>query len=139
MTATVTSWLDATSVPAPPNLPALPLGGFNIPTSSLKVNSDACIVNQALNNAWGCMGSQGIGITTSVQPGGVAQVQFEPQIINSNFTYGPQPPNLGAQPYSLSVSADKDAENLGPALFFYTPFNKLIICSYTLSSKTYQR
>lgn len=76
------------------------------------------------------MGSQGIGVTTSVQPGGVAQVVFEPQTINSSFTYGPQPPDLGTQPFSLALSADKDATNLGPALFFFDMYDKIVICMY---------
>jgi hypothetical protein len=127
-TVTVTSWIDATPLPISSGIPSVPTGPYNLPTDEMNINSSSCIVENALSAAWDCMPSGGLWI--DIEPlGSFYQATFEPFPfpVNLSFQYGPQPPNLNGVSQPLFPFMDKDASNLGPAMFFYNLHDKLTI------------
>ena len=125
-TVTVTSWIDAMPLPTALNPACVPTGPYNLPTDEIHLNSSSCIVDQALSAAWGCMSSGGLWI--DIEPHGSSfSATLQPFPVHANFTYGPQPPNLNGVAQLLSPYVDKAAAALGPALFFYDLYDKLMI------------
>lgn len=135
-TVTATSWIDASPLPTGTSLPLIPLGQFNVPTNDIKLQSNSCIVDPNLARAWDCMPSGGIGITLKAQGGRKrskyprTSVIIDSYPLSANFSYGPQLPDLMAKEFNLMPSIDKEATGLGPALFFFTLYDKLTICKY---------
>ncbi|KAF7511711.1 hypothetical protein GJ744_003874 [Endocarpon pusillum] len=127
-TATVTSTAFIDGVPLATGQPvaSVPTGQYNIPTYGNEVNSKACIQDQTLVDTWDCLPSAGMGITVTGQ-GWSANITLDSYPLNSSFVYGAQPPNLGSRPLDLTPSTDQDSSDLGPSLFAWTYYDKLII------------
>lgn len=54
---------------------------------------------------------------------------FEDFSVNTqDFRYGPQPPDFNGTAFTLTPMQDKDAGELGVAMFFSVLFDKLTIC-----------
>lgn len=60
---------------------------------------------------------------------------FQPNPLESNFSYGPQPPNINGV-HSLETMLDRDSPSLGPAAFLYVKYDKLVILRDTDISAT---
>jgi hypothetical protein len=68
------------------------------------------------------------GLWIDIEPlGSFFSATLQPFPVNASFTYGPQPPNLNGVAQPLFPFMDKDAAALGPALFFYDLYDKLMI------------
>lgn len=123
---TVTYTSDAAPMSTPPTgLPPLPTGQFQVPGIS-QTTSRSCIQNRAYSLTWAC---QNQGLILDVHNWTITNwtATFEPPSINTaNFTYGPQAPFMPS-PSRLEFVHDKGDMNLGPALFFCTQFDKLVI------------
>lgn len=86
--------------------------------------------NKALMGpAWGCMDIAYIGVNVfEDQASGTMQASLEDFSVNTmDFKYGPQPPDFNGSAFTLQPMVDKDADNLGVAMFFSVLFDKLSI------------
>lgn len=86
--------------------------------------------------AWGCMDIAYIGVNVFQDPDTDSMMAaFEDFSVNTqDFRYGPQPPDFNGTAFALSPMQDKDAGELGVAMFFSVLFDKLTICEYPLRS-----
>lgn len=84
--------------------------------------------------AWGCMDIAYIGVNVfEDQVSGTMQAAFEDFSVNTaDFRYGPQPPDFNGTAFTLQPMVDKDASDLGAAMFFSILFDKLSIGEFYL-------
>ena len=139
VTVTATSYIDGSPLPSGTRLPDIPVGQFNVPTYQIKSNVATCVVDPGLTQAWGCLPPTGLDMNISSEedpnpsrkrgpPHKKHTVTFRDYRLAPNFTYWSQLPDFGGQEFELTPFMDKDQSNLGPALFFYTSYDKLNIC-----------
>lgn len=128
-------WLDAVPTTLGPNAPTLPTGHFQIPLNQSE-EIKQCIPNPADYPAWGCMDIAYIGVLVfqdnDTETGDtIMKAVFEDFSVNTqDFRYGPQPPDFNGSEFNLSPMMDKDAGDLGVAMFFSVLFDKLSISEY---------
>jgi hypothetical protein len=123
---TVTYTSDVTPLPAiPTGIPNLPTGQFVVP-ASIQNQSKFCVSMTSYTSSWSCQdqGFLNIEIFGSSKS---ASVSIPPPVINGTFTYGAQAPFLPMPTQSLHYMLDKADPEFGPALFFASPFDKLVI------------
>lgn len=132
---TTTMWLDAVPTTLPPNASPLPTGHYQIPLNqSEEINE--CIPQPAYYPAWGCMDIAYIGVLVfadnDTESGNTTmKAVFEDFSTNTqDFKYGPQPPDFNGSEFTLEPMLDKDAGDLGVAMFFSVLFDKLSISKY---------
>ena len=127
VTVTATPQLDATPITAvPPQLSSLPTGNYIIPASS-KNQSKFCVADTDYRSSWGCVnkGNMAINVQEIDTLHGAISFQSEPD--SASFTYGAQAPYLPAPTQSMEMVHDTNDIGLGPALFFMTSFDKLVV------------
>ncbi|KAI9832920.1 MAG: hypothetical protein M1819_003950 [Sarea resinae] len=127
-TVTVTA-VDASAIATPSSLAALATGTFELPIAIPEESSSGCLTNSQQSDAWSCSLSDStlqIHITSS--NGNLpSMLTIDAEKSNDNVvSYGAQPP-LISQPQRLGVVLDKDDPNRGPAYFFSTTYDKLVI------------
>ncbi|KAJ5808263.1 hypothetical protein N7474_009532 [Penicillium riverlandense] len=128
VTVTTPPQIDATSLTATPtNLLPLPTSGSYVIPSNPQNHSKLCVEDQQLKDAWGCMRDDTDTEIYFGGPDGHHSVIFGNQPPSSTFTYGAQPPYLPQPTQPLRMMIDTREINMGPALFFSTLFNKLVI------------
>ncbi|KAJ5888088.1 hypothetical protein N7495_008129 [Penicillium taxi] len=126
----------------PTNLKSIPTGYYLIP-AVLQNQSGFCVEDHDFKAGWACqekasdfemyLGNSGSGHYAVLGSDGPT----------STFTYGAQSPFLPTPTQNLSLAYDTSNTGLGPALFFYTLFDKLIILpqdtfsSSSLSSRSF--
>ena len=127
VTVTASPKLDATPVSTvPSNLKSVPTGSFVVP-ADLKNQSKFCISDQDYKMAWSCKSQGQIPIDVDGS-GSKHTVSFPSKLFDSDsFNYGAQTPLLNDPTQSLSLMLDTSDLSLGPALFFYALFDKLVI------------
>lgn len=127
VTVTASPELDYfTMSSTPANLKPVPTGKWLVP-SVLRNYSRMCVEDNDLNKAWACM-DQSSDFEFSVQGNdGHHSVVFATNTPSSTFTYGAQPPLLPSPTQNVSLAIDTTDPSMGPALFFYALFNKLVI------------
>ncbi|KAJ9316862.1 hypothetical protein DTO271D3_2995 [Paecilomyces variotii] len=126
VTVTATSQMDATPLATvPANLLPLPTGKFQIP-ASVKNQSKFCMPSSSFWPTWGCMSQGSLEVEVD---GKVSQssITFQEEPISGTFTYGAQAPVFSNPVFPLHLMLDKEDTQLGPALFFNTQFDKLVI------------
>ncbi|RHZ74446.1 hypothetical protein CDV55_107526 [Aspergillus turcosus] len=135
VTVTATPRADATPIPSmPANVLPVPVGEFVIPASP-KNQSKFCIADSGYTASWGCMARSKIPILLQKEDGHRHNITFEHRPLNSSFSYGAQAPIL-PQTQELTPAYDSGDMALGPALTFFTLFDKLVIVPQgTFSSK----
>lgn len=127
VTVTATPQLDyypMTSAPA--NLKPVPTGKWLIP-SVLRNYSRMCVEETELNKAWSCMDKPSDFEVYVGDTEGQHSIVFATGAPSPTFTYGAQAPFLPEPTQSLNLAIDTTDASMGPALFFYTLFNKLVI------------
>lgn len=124
--AVLTSRIDATPIPTPTNLPALPLGKFALPIRSPDVSSNECLTISDQNDAWSC-GMEGAPIEINVQnPSAKGFAAWMNPLRNaSGVNYGAQVPKIA--PILLDLVQDLDSPSDGPAWHFQTLYDKMVI------------
>jgi len=127
-TISTTQYIDASPVPTPPSLPALPTGFFQLtfeyPASS--ANSSACLVNPAQQLAWSCELEMVAPWELQIQQTNAGDMISINGVVDTvELYYGTQPPSLDNELFALVV--DLDNVSLGPAYHFQTHYNKLVI------------
>ncbi|KAF7590575.1 hypothetical protein BBP40_002664 [Aspergillus hancockii] len=127
VTVTETPRMDATPISTiPPNLPAAPTGSYWIPADP-KNSSKFCIIDQDYNPTWNCMKQGKIPISVTGGTDSSRNITFAHETISSSFTYGAQAPLFSNPTHSLSLMMDSNDLSLGPALTFFSAFDKLVI------------
>ncbi|KAF9889975.1 hypothetical protein FE257_006849 [Aspergillus nanangensis] len=125
VTVTASPRMDATPITTTPlNLLPLPTGDWVIPADP-KNQSKFCISDWDYTASWTCMTQGKIPISvsgTQEQP----NISF-PEMPSSEFTYGAQVPVFPSPTQSLSLMMDSSDMSLGPALTFFSLFDKLVI------------
>jgi hypothetical protein len=126
VTVTETPRMDATPISTiPTNLPAAPTGNYWIPADP-KNSSKFCIVDQDYNPTWNCMKQGKIPISVTGTESS-RNISFAHETVSSSFTYGAQAPLFSNPTQSLSLMMDSNDLSLGPALTFFSLFDKLVI------------
>ena len=122
---------DASTIPTPLNLPSLPTGTFGVPVGVPVESQGACLLNPSQVKAWSCqlaleshMAPVNIIVDAS-GPNGELSAQVNNTDSGQPIQYGAQPPAFGAAPLELVI--DQTAQNLGPAYYFQSTYNKVVI------------
>ncbi|EED19588.1 conserved hypothetical protein [Talaromyces stipitatus ATCC 10500] len=125
---TVTYTSDVSPYTATPTgFAALPTGNYQVPWVVTNV-SKFCVGTSGQMQSWSCqiMNPLAIDIQGSVMSSSITIEQ--PNIKNGHFSYGAQLPyDISPPKQHLSIMIDKEDPQLGPALFFQSLFNKLVI------------
>ncbi|OJD19433.1 hypothetical protein AJ78_00607 [Emergomyces pasteurianus Ep9510] len=127
VTVTATTMLDAAHLTTTPSLLPIPTGQFHIPATSLYRSSHSCVNDIDLSKSWQCMQKGSFSCALSEKPDGSRNLELQPYKRDGNFIYGAQAPSLDETNFDLKLMLDKTEPDLGPALFFFTPFDKLVI------------
>jgi hypothetical protein len=126
VTVTATPRADATPISSmPANVLPVPIGEFVIPASP-KNQSKFCIADPGYTASWGCMARSKIPILLQKEEGHRHNITFEHRPLSPSFSYGAQAPIL-PQTQELNPAYDSGDMSLGPALTFFTLFDKLVI------------
>jgi hypothetical protein len=128
VTVTQTPQLDySTMTSTPTNLMSVPTGHFLIP-SIMRNCSRMCIEGDSeMAKAWSCMDKPNdfeVYVEGDDHEHSIVFVNDSP---TSTFTYGAQTPFLPTPTQNLDLAIDTSDPGMGPALFFYALFNKLVI------------
>ncbi|KAL4958272.1 hypothetical protein BDW69DRAFT_154594 [Aspergillus filifer] len=105
-------------------MPAIPTGKFAIPAAP-KNQSKFCIQDQDQTPSWGCYNSKPIPI----EVGGDKdhrKIEFDSNSLTTSLTYGAQAPIFTESTIPLDLVMDTSDLSLGPALSFFTYFDKLV-------------
>ncbi|EEQ83842.1 uncharacterized protein BDCG_00647 [Blastomyces dermatitidis ER-3] len=127
VTVTATTMLDAAHLTTTPTLLPIPTGQFQIPAASLHRSPNNCVNADELSKSWQCMRKGAFSCNLSEAPDGSKSLHLQPYERGGQFVYGAQPPVLEETNFDLKLMLDKTEPELGPALFFFTPFDKLVI------------
>ncbi|RDW66170.1 hypothetical protein BP6252_09805 [Coleophoma cylindrospora] len=131
--ATVTTTFDASPVTTvPTNLPTLPTGIFALPIQLPSTVQSSCMDSTAESAAWSCnLPGSPLQVDVQAIPGQDSTHSNEIEINFGNnsmpvFPYGAQPPTL-TEAQVLSLVVDNQDSSKGPAWFFQTTYNKLVV------------
>lgn len=126
ITSTVPPRTDATPLSTPPHgLPDLSVGTFAIPAAP-KNQSKFCIEDQEQTPSWGCYNQKPI----PMKIGGDEDdrtIDFYSDPLPKTLTYGAQAPFFTEPSMPLKLVMDTTDLSLGPALSFFTFFDKLVV------------
>ncbi|KAK2767818.1 hypothetical protein FQN54_003979 [Arachnomyces sp. PD_36] len=127
VTVTATTYFDATPLSSTPTgLAPVPTGEFIVSSNETSDRSSKCVTDRAYDSAWGCLDKRYLHISVEGRTG-AKKVRFERENAEEPLMYGPQAPELEPSAYPMSLMLDKDDIPLGPALFFFTAFDKLVV------------
>ncbi|KAL3461335.1 hypothetical protein BJX64DRAFT_165561 [Aspergillus heterothallicus] len=117
----------------PYNVPPIPTGSWTI-AAAPKNQSKFCILDQDQTPTWGCLSQGSIPITIEGDDN-ERKIEFRNNQLSKTLTYGAQAPLFTDPSIELSLAMDTSDLSLGPALSFFTYFDKLIVVPEdTLSS-----
>lgn len=138
----VTVTVDATPIPTPPNMPALPTGTFSLPLQKDE-GPGACFNDTTQAQAWSCNIPYQYGLSITINsliptPGGpmynISINRNESATVASSvFYYGEQAPAI-TKPTFLQLVNDTLDPNRGPAWFKMLPYNKTVVVHETFLS-----
>lgn len=128
VTVTQTPQRDySTMISTPTNMMSVPTGHYLIP-ATMRNCSRMCVDGSSdMAKAWSCMNKPNDFEVYVEGDDHEHSIIFVDEGPTSTFTYGAQPPYLPTPTQSLTMAIDTSDPSLGPALFFYSLFNKLII------------
>lgn len=127
VTVTATPQMDySTMTSTPTNLKSVPTGHYLVP-AQLQNSSRMCVEDSQFRHAWGCMDNPTNFDVVVNGDHGHHSIIFSSTGPTSTFTYGAQPPILPTPTQSLGFAIDTSDTGLGPALFFFAKFDKLVI------------
>lgn len=127
VTVTPTPQMDATPITSvPPLMSSLPTGSYMIPASA-KNQSKFCVADTDYRASWGCVHRGSIPINIKEVDRLHGSISFQSDPYSGSFTYGAQAPYLPHPTQSMKMVHDSNDISLGPALFFMTSFDKLVI------------
>lgn len=115
---------DANPITESPTLP-VPTGQYINRPVGLKEGSN-CVLDR-FSVTWQCKEVGDISYSIHEGSGGQHYIQLEQDIIRDNLTYGGQLPRFNKTQYDLKLVYDANHEKLGPALWFATRVDKLVV------------
>ncbi|TKA79003.1 hypothetical protein B0A49_02264, partial [Cryomyces minteri] len=128
---TVTStapYLDASTIPTPSSLPTLPTGNYVLSMSVAEQTDNSCLSFYNQSNAWGCTIPGPPNINVGFPSAGAPLSAWLNSTIPSNvINYGTQPPQIA--PNGFTLVQDIEDPGRGPAFFFQTKYDKIVIVS----------
>ncbi|KAF7715671.1 Uncharacterized protein PECH_001547 [Penicillium ucsense] len=132
VTVTATPSMDySTMTSSPTNFKPLPTGEYLVP-AQLYNFSRMCIDDNKFRHAWSCMDQpSNFDIRFGGENGHHHFVVFNNAGPTSSLTYGAQLPIFPTPTQSLSFAFDTSETGLGPALFLFAKFDKLVIVPET--------
>ncbi|KAJ5683310.1 hypothetical protein N7462_006475 [Penicillium macrosclerotiorum] len=127
VTVTAQPQMDySTMTSTPTNIMSVPTGHYLIP-SVLRNSSRMCVEDDQFKRSWGCMDDPTNFDVVVEESHGQHSIVFSNTGPTATFTYGAQPPILPTPTQALSYAIDTSEASMGPALFFFTRFDKLVI------------
>lgn len=127
VTITATPQMDASLIATPTNIKHIPTGHYMIP-SGYQNGSGLCVDESNYGKAWKCMQIQSEIEVYVGESEGQHSIVFDYGAPTTTFTYGAQAPYWSAAPtQTLSMAIDTSNVGMGPALFFLSSFDKLVI------------
>lgn len=123
----------------PTGLPQVPTGTFALPLGAPATAQSGCIPNAAQSVTWSCaIPPSPLQMKIQSIPGGDSLMNKQVSLNYGNnslgcILYGAQPPVLN-QPVILNLVTDNQDPNRGPAWFFQTPYDKVVILDSTALS-----
>ncbi|KAJ6033465.1 hypothetical protein N7499_009737 [Penicillium canescens] len=137
VTVTATPQMDASMISTPTNIKSVPTGHFMVP-SGFQNGSGMCVDENNYGKAWKCLQSPSEFEVFVGQSKGHHSIVFDYGAPTTTFTYGAQAPYWSSSPtQALSMAVDTTDIGMGPALFFVSSFDKLVIApedTFSLSS-----
>jgi hypothetical protein len=97
-----------------------------MPAHALSGQSNRCVNDTDYSHAWKCFTQGHFQYTIGMQ-GNAITLSLESFRLKSSFIYGGQKPVLHKTNHTMKLMQDKTNMSLGPAWFFFTDFDKLII------------
>ncbi|KAJ5239813.1 hypothetical protein N7468_004432 [Penicillium chermesinum] len=127
VTVTATPQLDYSAITSTPtNIQAAPTGHYLIP-AVLRNYSRFCVDDHDIKQVWSCVEKPSDFEIKLEESDGQKSIIFDYSTPTSTYTYGAQQPYLPTPTQNLSMAFDTSEAGLGPALFFFALFNKLVI------------
>ncbi|KAL2355380.1 hypothetical protein BJ546DRAFT_685977 [Cryomyces antarcticus] len=128
---TVTStalYLDASTIPTPSSLPPLPTGNYVLSMGTAEQTDNSCLSFYNQSNAWGCTIPGPPNINVGFPSAGAPLSAWLSSTISSNvINYGTQPPQI--PPNGFALVQDIEDPGRGPAFFFQTLYDKIVVVS----------
>ncbi|KAL4873444.1 hypothetical protein BDV12DRAFT_159991 [Aspergillus spectabilis] len=135
VTTTVPPRTDATPFSGTPSqVPPIPTGKWAIPAEP-KNQSKFCILDQDQTPTWGCLSGRSLPINIGGDDYDKT-IDFGSNSLPKTLTYGAQAPFFTEPSISLDLVMDTSDLSLGPALSFFTFFDKLIVVPEDTFSST---
>ncbi|KAK2855603.1 hypothetical protein FQN49_005027 [Arthroderma sp. PD_2] len=129
-TSTTSGTLDAIPLPTATDATTfspIPTGDISISGRTFNSLSQSCVNSTSLKDTWGCIAYSHFKGHISGGPDDSRSIEFSQAPLTGKFTYGDQVPMLGNTKYKLEPVYDATSPEEGPAYFFYTTFDKLVI------------
>ncbi|KAJ6021306.1 hypothetical protein N7540_006810 [Penicillium herquei] len=127
VTVTASPQLDYSSITTTPtNYSPAPTGHYNI-DSVLQNYSRMCVVDHDIKEVWSCLEQTSDFEVFIGGSNGQQSIVFLDENPTTTYSYGAQQPVLPTPTQNLSMVLDTSESNLGPALFFWSYFDKLVI------------
>lgn len=129
----------------PLGLPTLPTGTYALPLSVPSAIQNSCLVNPEQSKGWSCTMPQSPLQMQILDLAGVTNQLANKEIILDygkatmrGFPYGTQPPVLD-DPLVLNLVVDEQDPQRGPAWFFQTIYNKVVVVPEDLLNSPYDQ
>ncbi|EZF69894.1 hypothetical protein H105_07744 [Trichophyton soudanense CBS 452.61] len=129
-TPTTSGTLDALPLPTTSGAPVfspIPTGPISISGRTFNSLSQSCVNTTSLRLSWDCVDYGHFKGSISVGPKDTRTIKFSQAPLTGKFIYGDQIPAFADKEYMLQPAYDASAPDDGPAYFFYTTFDKLVI------------
>ncbi|KAJ6093124.1 hypothetical protein N7486_008413 [Penicillium sp. IBT 16267x] len=129
VTVTASAQMDYSSYTSTPtNFSPAPTGHYLIP-SVLQNYSRMCVVDHDIKEVWSCLEAPKDFDVYIGSSDGQQSIVFANDVATaaSTFSYGAQQPILPTPTQNLSLVMDTSDTDLGPALFFWSYIDKLVI------------
>ncbi|KAJ5094002.1 hypothetical protein N7456_009863 [Penicillium angulare] len=127
-TVTASNEMDYSSMTTTPTgFKAAPTGHYTIDTI-LQNYSRMCVENHDVRAVWSCLDKPEDFEIIIGESGGQQSIVFTSEAASTTtYSYGAQQPVLPTPTQNLSIVADKSETSFGPALFFWSYFDKLVV------------
>jgi len=127
VTVTASAQMDASMISTPTNIKTVPTGHFIVP-SGYQNGSGLCVDETSYGKSWKCVQSPSEFEIYIGESRGHHSIVFDYGAPTPTFTYGAQAPYWSSSPtQALSMAVDTTDLGMGPALFFISAFDKLVI------------
>ena len=100
---------------------------FVIPANTLTGQSNACVNAEGFDDAWQCLSTGLFSFGLHSVNKTIFMSIDSPNLLDGSIIYGAQRPFLQWSNFTVQLARDATMPSLGPALFFFAPFDKLVV------------